>query len=74
VLGVLRGRRKLFVFADVGKAPLAIAAVRRIDAIFNVERDIHGLAAEQRHAIRQVRVAPLVVPVQNGLTNAGSPR
>jgi len=54
------GRRKLFVLADVAKAPLAIEAVRRIDAIFDVERDINGLAAEQRRAIRQVRVAPLV--------------
>jgi transposase len=53
------GRRKLFVLADVAKAPLAIEAVRRIDAIFDVERDINGLAAEQRRAIRQVRVAPL---------------
>jgi len=54
------GRRKLFVLADVAKAPLAIEAVRRIDAIFDVERDINGLAAEQRRAVRQVRVAPLV--------------
>ena len=54
------GRRKLFVLADVAKAPLAIEAVRRIDAIFDIERDINGLAAEQRRAIRQVRVAPLV--------------
>src|SRR6202043_2072563 len=30
------GRRKLFVLADVAKAPLAIEAVRRIDAIFDV--------------------------------------
>jgi transposase len=42
------GRRKLFVLADVAKAPLAIEAVRRIDAIFGVEREINGLAAEQR--------------------------
>lgn len=54
------GRRKLFVLADVAKAPLAIEAVRRIDVIFDVERGINGLAAEQRRAIRQVRVAPLV--------------
>jgi hypothetical protein len=46
------GRRKLFVLADVAKAPLAIEAVRRIDAIFDVEREINGLAAEQRLAIR----------------------
>lgn len=54
------GRRKLFVLAEVAKAPLAIEAVRRIDAIFDVERDINGLAAEQRRAVRQARAAPLV--------------
>jgi transposase len=58
------GRRKLFVLADVAKAPLAIEAVRRIDAIFDVEREINGLTAEQRLAIRQVRVAPLVTSLE----------
>ena len=58
------GRRKLFVLADVAKAPLAIEAVRRIDAIFDVEREINGLTAEQRLAIRQVRVAPLVMSLE----------
>jgi transposase len=58
------GRRKLFVLADLAKAPLAIEAVRRIDAIFDVEREINGLAAEQRLAIRQVRAAPLVTSLE----------
>lgn len=58
------GRRKLFVLADVAKAPLAIEAVRRIDEIFAVERDINGLPAAQRHAIRQVRAAPLVTSLE----------
>ncbi len=58
------GRRKLFVLADVAKAPLAIEAVRRIDAIFDVERDINGLPATQRHAVRQVRVVPLVTSLE----------
>lgn len=58
------GRRKLFVLADLAKAPLAIEAVRRIDAIFDVEREINGLSAAQRHSIRQVRVAPLVTSLE----------
>ena len=58
------GRRKLFVLADVAKAPLAIEAVRRIDAIFDVERDLNGLPATQRHAVRQLRVAPLVTSLE----------
>lgn len=58
------GRRKLFVLADLAKAPLAVEAVRRIDAIFAIERDINGLSAAQRHAIRQIRVAPLVTALE----------
>jgi transposase len=58
------GRRKLFVLADVAKAPLAIEAVRRIDAIFDVERDLNGLPATQRHAVRQLRAAPLVTSLE----------
>jgi transposase len=54
------GRRKFFELADLRKAPLAIDAVRRIDAIFAIERAINGVAADQRLAIRQDRVAPLV--------------
>jgi transposase len=58
------GRRDLFKLADVAKAPLAIEAVRRIDAIFDAEREINGLQSEQRFAIRQVRVAPLVASLE----------
>ena len=58
------GRRHLFKLADVAKAPLAIEAVRRIDVIFDVEREINGLPAAQRHAIRQTRVAPLVASLE----------
>jgi transposase len=54
------GRRKFFELADLRKAPLAIEAVRRIDAIFAIEREINGAAAEQRLAVRQERVKPLV--------------
>ena len=58
------GRRKLFVIADLAKSPLAIEGVRRMDAIFDVERDINGLTAEQRRAARQIRVAPLVASLE----------
>jgi transposase len=61
------GRRKFFVLADVAKAPLAIEAVCRIDLIFDVERDINGLAPELRQAARQERVLPLVVELETWL-------
>lgn len=40
------GRRKFFTLAEVAKAPLAVEAVRRIDAVFDIERDINGLPAD----------------------------
>jgi transposase len=62
-------RRKFFVLADIaakarGKlpviAPLALEAVRRIDAVFAIEREINGLTTGERLAVRQERSAPLV--------------
>jgi hypothetical protein len=53
-------RRKFFVLADVAKAPLAVEAMRRIDGVFAIEREINGAPAEQRLAIRQDRSRSLV--------------
>ncbi len=58
------GRRKLFDLAQLARAPLAAEAVRRIDAIFDVERSINGLPAEQRLAVRRQHVAPLVTELE----------
>lgn len=64
------GRRKFFILADIaGKArdkkpavisPIALEAVKRIDAIFMHERLINGQPAEVRLAYRKEHVAPLV--------------
>ncbi len=59
------GRRKFFVLADVAKAPLAIEAVRRIDAIFAIEGEINGRPAAQRLAVRTTRIAPLVAELES---------
>lgn len=59
------GRRNFFKLAQLAKAPLAIEAVRRIDAIFDIERAINGLPQEQRRAIRQGKIAPLVIDLEN---------
>jgi len=53
-------RRKFFVLADVAKAPLALEAVRRIDKIFAIEREINGLPEVERRAQRQAHVTALV--------------
>ena len=58
------GRRKFFVIADTSKAPVALEAVRRIDAIFAIERDINGRSAGDRLAARQERVVPLVCDLE----------
>ena len=36
------------MLAETAKAPIALQAVRRIDAIFDVEREVNGLSPEQR--------------------------
>ena len=67
-------RRKFFVLADIeagarrraqGRkppvlSPIALEAVQRIDALFDIERGINGLPAEQRLAVRRERSLPLV--------------
>src|SRR3712207_5610023 len=58
------GRRKLFELAEVARAPLAVEAVRRIDAVFEAERAINGLPAERRLAVRQRHVPPLVAELE----------
>ena len=67
------GRRKFFELADIAKAasarapknpvnlsPLALGAVRRIDAIFAIERNLNGLPQAQRLEQRRAHVTPLV--------------
>ncbi len=42
-------------------------AIRRIDAIFDIEREISGLWAEERLATRRLRSAPLVATLEEWL-------
>jgi len=70
-------RRKFFELADIAAAarrkakgkpafisPLAVEAVRRIDALFEIERGINGRSAEKRLAIRRELSAPLVADLE----------
>src|SRR5882672_9396675 len=68
------GRRPFFAMADIeenarrkgaGKkeiplSPIAIEVVRRIDALFEIERSINGKSAEERLQVRQTLSRPLV--------------
>ena len=74
-------RRKFFVLADIvgsarraaqGKAPavlspICLEAVQRIDALFDIERDINGHTAEARQATRQALAAPLIADLHRWL-------
>jgi transposase len=57
-------RRKFYELATLRKAPIAIEAVRRIDALFAIEREINGLAPEARLAVRQERSRPLLADLE----------
>ncbi|SCB56031.1 Transposase [Bradyrhizobium shewense] len=71
----VHARRPFFVLADLAEnarckaqggkkpaviSPLALEAVRRIDALFEIERGINGETQERRRAVRQELSAPLV--------------
>jgi transposase len=51
-------RRKFFDLARLNKAPIAIEAVARIDALFAIERDINGLPPDERRQVRHERSRP----------------
>jgi transposase len=77
----VHARRPFFVMADVAAdarrkaqgqttsaiSPLALEAVRRIDALFDIERSINGQSAERRRAVRQELSAPLVADLERWL-------
>jgi transposase len=75
----VHARRKFFELADLAEharrkaegknptpiSPLALDAVQRIDALFEIERSINGQSAEQRLAVRRELSAPLVANLES---------
>jgi transposase len=68
-------RRRFFVLADIaantrrGKdappvSPLALEAVKRIDALFDIERAVNGLTPDRRLAARTEHSAPKVAELE----------
>ncbi len=57
-------KRKAAGKSDVTLAPLALEAVLRIDALFDIERDINGKSADDRRNVRQKLSAPLVADLE----------
>jgi transposase len=77
-------RRKFFELADVEGAarrksrgeragavyPIALEAVQRLDALFEIERAINGRSPAERLAVRKERSAPLMADLHMWLTAA----
>jgi transposase len=75
-------RRKFFELADVVSSarkksrgqrssmiyPIALEAVQRLDALFDIERGINGKAPAERLAVRQELSAPLMAELHTWLT------
>jgi transposase len=53
-------RRKAAGKKEIVISPIAMEVVRRIDALFEIERAINGQHANERRAVRQALSAPLV--------------
>jgi transposase len=60
-------RRKFFDLARLNKAPIAIEAVERIDALFAIEREINGMTPQERVRVRNERSRPLVGALETWL-------
>jgi transposase len=76
-------RRRFFELADIaaharrGKnaaviSPIALEAVKRIDALFEIERGINGCSAAERLRVRQEQSAPLVTDLERWLRDQRS--
>src|SRR5665213_788321 len=60
-------RRKFFDLARIMKAPIAVEAIERIDALFAIEREINGALPEHRLTVRNERSRPLMVELKSWL-------
>jgi hypothetical protein len=61
-------RRKFYDVHVATNSPLAHEALQRIGALYAIEADIRGQAAEQRQQVRQQRSRPLVEALHAWLT------
>ena len=76
-------RRRFFELADIaanarrGKkaaviSPIALEAVKRIDALFEIERGVNGCSAAERLKVRQEQTASLVADLESWLRDQRS--
>jgi transposase len=60
-------RRKFFDLVRINQAPIAAEAVKRIDALFAIEREINGLTPDQRVITRNERSRALIIELETWL-------
>ena len=65
-------RRKAAGKKEIALSPIAIEVVRRIDALFEIERTINGKSAAERLAVRRTLSRPLVDALQTYLREQAS--
>jgi transposase len=65
-------RRKAAGKKEIALSPIAIEVVRRIDALFEIERTINGKSAAERVAVRRTLSRPLVDALQTYLREQAS--
>ncbi len=76
-------RRQFFELADIARSkqrgkkagvisPIALEAVKRMDALFEIERRINGKSAEERLRMRGDESAPLVTALETWLREEGA--
>ena len=53
-------RRRFYELAAAGPAPIASEALQRIAALYQIEADIRGRSADQRHTVRQEKSRPIL--------------
>ena len=52
-------RRRFYELAAAGPAPIATEVLERIAGLYAIEKDIRGLSADERRAVRQDRSRPI---------------
>lgn len=57
-------RRRAAGKREIALSPIAIEVVRRIDALFSIERSINGKSAADRQAVREAKSKPLIEELQ----------
>jgi transposase len=76
-------RRQFFELADIAAnahrgrtasaiSPIALEAVKRMDALFEIEQTINGRSAEERLRVRQEQSAPLLADLEGWLRDERS--